>query len=210
MPLEPPIYVDFDDVLSQTARALMEFANREYGRSIRFHEIHSFNIGESFHLDEPQVERIMGLMHDDKTLRDLQPMPGAAQTLRRWAAAGRRITIVTGRPPSSRTASEAWLRNLAIPWSDFLFVDKYKRLHRTDPGSAFLTLDQFRELDFSLAVEDSADMAAFLVQTMRIRTILLERPWNLHHLPRSVLDDELLTACRDWGDIAARFADGAA
>ena len=41
---EPPIYVDLDDVLSETARAFVGLLARELGRRVAFESIHDFEV----------------------------------------------------------------------------------------------------------------------------------------------------------------------
>ena len=50
-----PVYLDFDDILCETARAFTGLLHREFGKSVAFEDIHTFNLGESFGLAEKIV-----------------------------------------------------------------------------------------------------------------------------------------------------------
>ena len=104
-PLKAPrIYVDFDDVLCETARLLMDIVSREFGRNLVFEQIHTFDIGQAFDLENHEVRRVMNLLHDPELLISLDPMVGARESLVRWAENGARVDIETGRPPMTREA----------------------------------------------------------------------------------------------------------
>jgi uncharacterized HAD superfamily protein len=77
-------------------------------------------------------------------------------------------------------------------------VDKYSR-GNTDPQIA-VSMEEFSEKRFSLAIEDSATMALHLSQQMGIPVALIDRPWNR----RANLNSKI---CRytSWYDIQNDF-----
>ena len=50
-------YVDFDDCLCETARALTGIAERLFGKKVLYEEIRFFNLKDSFDLDYEEVEK---------------------------------------------------------------------------------------------------------------------------------------------------------
>ena len=72
------VYVDFDDVLCETADAFLDVVEREFGRRYAFDDIHFFNLEKSFHLNRDEHDHLMGLIHDPSILRIMEPMPGTA------------------------------------------------------------------------------------------------------------------------------------
>ena len=83
---------------------------------------------------------------------------------------------MTGRLTSAYEASLDWLAKHNVSYHSFTMVDKYSR-GNTDPKIA-VSMKDFSEMKFSLAVEDSEKMALHLSQKMRIPVALIDRPWN--------------------------------
>ena len=174
------IYVDFDDVLCETARSLCQLCARLFDRPpVAYENIHAFNLRESFSLNDAEYEILMEAAHTDAEILAYSPTPNAADTLRSWQAAGLATSIVTGRPPSTRKASLAWLRKHNFPELPLVFVDKYNR-HATLPGETEkpLSLEEFNALHFDVAIEDAPAAIALLEQRPNCRVIVFARPWN--------------------------------
>ena len=104
------IYVDFDDVLCETARELSRLARELYGCQVPYAAIRAFNLREAFGLDETRYLHLMRAAHETERLLALEPTPGAVATLARWAADGHTVEIVTGRPCATHAASARWLQ----------------------------------------------------------------------------------------------------
>ncbi len=172
------IYVDFDDVLCETASALTGLLAREFGKQVAFADIFSFNLADSFGLPPADLEHLMEVAHQPEALLGMQPLPGAVETLNRWATDGYAIEVVTGRPPATRATSEEWLRRHGVPCTALTFLDKYNR-HGDAPGDRSLTLDEFRTRRYALAVDDAPRMIAFLADDMQMPVAVMARPWNV-------------------------------
>lgn len=197
-----PIYVDFDDVLCETALAFTHVLEREFGKRVRFEDIVSFNLGRSFGLSDADLEHLFDILHQPEELLAIKPVPGAVHGLQQWAVAGCDVRIVTGRPPSTAVPSRTWMERYGIPHASLTFVDKYARNHVPHEGETLLTLEQLAEAEFCLAVEDSPEMAVFIAQEMRLPVALLDRPWN------ASLDcaaHEGIVRCEGWSDLLHRF-----
>jgi len=199
------IYVDFDDVLCETAKALMEVANREFGRQIVFDDICSFNIGEAFHLTLEQVDYTMRFLHEPDAVMGLAPMEGARSTLLKWRQQGCEIHVVTGRPPVTAAPSLAWLDRHGFPYDQVDFVDKYNRFDHTD-GAPTLSLDELRAKRFTLAVEDAPEMLDFLFTQTDSSVAVFDRPWNLGSVVPDPIPGRRFERCRGWAEVAGKFA----
>ncbi len=207
------IYVDLDDVLAETARMFLRVLERDFGRRVAFDDLHSFHLGESLSLDEPELADFMDAIHHPAELAAIDPKPHAVVALAGWAELGYEIFVVTGRPRETRAASIAWLERHGVAFTEFHFLDKYSTTYdavRADPEGA-LTLADLAELDFLLAVEDFAGIAPRLATEMGIPVALLDRPWNRHL--ESTDDrqgddrgDASVVRCLDWLEIRRRFA----
>ncbi len=197
-----PVYIDFDDVLCETARALTSLLHREFGKTVAFENIHAFNLAQSFGLNEPDLEHLMVQAHEPAFLENLVPVPGALEAMRQWADAGVDLHIMTGRPADTHATSAAWLRAYDVPHTRLAFVDKYGRATPGGPVPT-LTLADLQNMHFALAVEDAPQMADYLVRNHPWPVAVIERPWN-RHTPIGT-PTQAPHRCRDWPEILSRF-----
>ncbi len=190
----PPIYVDLDDVIAKTTCRYVDILKREFGRIVDFEDITSFNLQESFDLNDSEYEYFFNLVHSPEVILELEPMEGAVTVLNRWSDQGYEIVVVTGRLTSTRDSSLEWLGANKIPFDSFIMVDKYSR-PVVDKNIA-VNLKIFSEMEFFLAVEDSVDMVQFIRQRMNSPVILFDRPWN-----RNSTVQPGIRRCRTWEEI---------
>ena len=172
----PSIYVDLDDVIAKTTCHYVEVLKREFGRTVDFEDITSFNLQKSFSLSETEYEYFFSLVHKPEVVLELEPFEGVVNVLNNWSDRGCEITVVTGRLTSAYDSSIEWLRASNIPFDSFIMVDKYSR-PVVDRNIA-ITLEEFSMMKFSLAVEDSVDMVHFIRQKVCCPVIIFDRPWN--------------------------------
>ncbi len=193
-----PIYVDMDDVLCETARALLAIAAREFGKTIPFDQLNTFEVGEACGLEAREIAALFRLAHHDEELLAMAPIGDAVEILRQWEKDGSEIAIVTGRPPSTYDVSREWLARHGVPHHDFVMVDKYGRF--STENTIAITLPELAARRFSFAVEDSPSMAKFLANEMKVPVALLDRPWN------QMEQHPLITRLGGWREIAEIFA----
>jgi uncharacterized protein len=200
------IYVDFDDVLCQTALGLTEILEREFGKQVAFDDIRHFNLAQSFQLSEADVDRLIAIAHTPEALTRFRPVPGAVASLRAWRESGAEVAVVTGRPTQTRDASRAWLDSNGVPYDRLYFLDKYARFTSHEPeADDYLTLDDLPGLGLRLAVEDSLEMAVRLAACLPIPVVLMDRPWNRDMARIEPRHGRRLTRCAGWPEILARF-----
>lgn len=171
-----PIYIDMDDVIAATVKSFIAIVEREFGRSVTNDQITDFDLKKSFDLSQSEYEHLFEVAHRPEEILGMDTIDGALETLTIWSEKGFRISIVTGRLTSTWESSLEWLSNHRVPYDEFTIVDKYDR-PEMDPKIA-ISKEQLTSMSFSLAVEDSAAMAAFLSNHMDTPTALLDRPWN--------------------------------
>jgi len=193
-----PIYVDFDDVLSDTTSAFLKILKLEFGKSVNFEDIFSFDLKVSFKLTESEYEHFFRRVHQAEVIMAFAPIEGAIGTLEEWVELGYQISIVTGRLTTAYEASLDWLAKHNAPYHSFTMVDKYSR-ENIDTKIA-ISMEKFSEMKFSLAVEDSATMALHLSQKMGIPVALMDRPWN-----RRVNLNHKINRYKSWSDIRKDF-----
>ena len=201
------IYVDLDDVISETTPRIVELLNRRFDRSLRFDELDCFDLGRAFSLSPREHALALDAVHEVEFLRALTPRPGAVALLERWAARGCEIDIITGRPPRTFDVSAEWLCAHAVPHGSFHCVDKYGR-YPDEAGT--LEMAGLLERSFAVAIEDSAEMAARLAMELRpagsaVRVLLMDRPWNrnLSELPHEAR--ARIERVADWAEVAERI-----
>jgi len=170
------IYVDFDDVLCQTARHFLAVVEREFDKRIDYEELTDFDIGASCGLGPEQADELYRIVHRPDELMQMAPIEGAIAALRQWADGGYEIAIVTGRPPASYEPSLAWLARHSVPHQSFSIVDKYSRFSTAD--TVAIRLDELAQRQYCWAVEDSLSMAHFLATQMKLPVALIDCPWN--------------------------------
>ncbi|MCP4023810.1 MAG: bifunctional metallophosphatase/5'-nucleotidase [Desulfobacteraceae bacterium] len=170
------IYVDLDDVISRTTDTYVSIIESEFGKKARFEDILSFNLQESFDLNDNEYDHFFNLIHTPEILMGFEPVDGATDTLAKFKELGWEIDVVTGRPASALDISLSWLKTHHIPFSSFIIVDKYSRQGQHMDVAISKKDLACRPYDF--AVEDSFDMACFLASTMNVQVALFDRPWN--------------------------------
>lgn len=190
------VYVDFDDVLCATALGFLDILRREFDKTVAFDDIVDFDLGRSFDLDPAELSRFFDLVHEDEVLAGFEPLSGALETLAEWKARGFRIEVVTGRPPDTRAASEAWLADNDVAYDDLIFVEKYGHA----PGGT--PLAEIIARNYAWVVEDSFATAERLALGGQ-RVHLLDRPWN-----RLVAESGApLNRCADWSEVRLSVSD---
>ncbi|MFT5694361.1 MAG: putative HAD superfamily protein [Myxococcota bacterium] len=199
------IYIDIDDVLSETITLLNDLLHQHHERRVPYEELTHFDLGVSFRLNATELDRFLELVHEPTAIEGIDVVEGAVASLGGWLDAGYEINLLTGRPPSTDAATRRWLAKHAMPHSSLGFVDKYGRTHTDTSGPAALSLGDLAEMDFCLAVEDSLEVASYLAGTVGVDVALVDHPWNRNtdHLPRATR--ARLHRCHSWAEIIERF-----
>ena len=167
-------YLDLDDVVAETTRALADMARRRFRKNVRFEEMSVFDLSISLGLDENEFPAFMDAAHEPDFLTSLEVIPGALDTLAQWHESGVQIHIVTGRPSSCRPATLEWLEDRRIPFDNLEFVDKYGRY----PGAGATSKEDLRHRGFHAVIEDADEAALDLALHTDAQVLLYDRPWN--------------------------------
>ena len=194
------IYVDFDDVLCETARTLLSIAEDLFGKTVEYEKINAFDPGRVLDIDEAQVETLLEAAHQPDYLMTNRLVQHAPTALAELNRTGHEIHIVTGRPSHTRHTSEKWLVKYQIPFHDLHFVNKYLRASEAYRESDTLPLSQLGQMEFVFAVEDSAEMAEYISQTLGIPVFLMDRPWN-----RSLPYRRNIFRCAGWLEVLRKI-----
>ncbi len=176
------VYVDFDDVIAETARTLAVWLERWTGRRVAYEDIRSFDLRVSFALAEEEYRLFMERAHDDAVLADFPETPGACRTLRGWIDDGLAPLVVTGRPAACHATTRQWLDRRGLPDLEVVYADKYQRSSGSpeDPRPT-LSIEAVAALGFHLAVEDAPSALAALERHRIGPCVVFDRPWNRHY-----------------------------
>jgi len=174
------IYIDFDDVLCETARHLSDLARELFGRDVPYEAISGFDLQQAFSLSDAQIAELMDHAHRTDFLTALTPAPGGIEGVRALETEGHDLAIVTGRPSDSHAGSLGWLQRFGLTHLALIYVDKYGRATATPPPDAPPTLDRaaFARLHFDVAIDDSPTALDLLAPRRDCTVIVYDRPWN--------------------------------
>jgi len=174
------IYIDFDDVLCETARHLSDLARELFGSNVPYEAISGFDLKKAFALSEAEIDTLMEHAHRPEFLADLAPSPGGLEAVRTLETCGHDLVIVTGRPAASHDGSCRWLRKHGLAHLDLLYVDKYGRTPAAQPPDAPATLSReaFSARHFDVAIDDAPTALDLLASRPDCTVIVYDRPWN--------------------------------
>ena len=187
-------YVDFDDCLCETARAFTVLAEKFFGKAVPYENVHTFNLQEFFELNDNDYDYLMIEGHRPEILLSYEETPGASQVLNEWIDQGHEVFIITGRPLSTREASLKWLDEHGLSRVKMFFLDKYGRDYFIKNSAFNLELDDYYQMHFDVAIEDSPRAFKFFDHLPELKVMVFDRPWN----QESELPGSNYTRCADW------------
>ncbi len=174
------IYIDFDDVLCETARHLSGLARDLFARDVPYEAISVFDLQQAFDLSGSEIDDLMEHAHRPAFLTHLAPAPGSLDAVCALEADGHDLAIVTGRPATSHDGSCGWLRKHGLSHLDLIYVDKYGRAPAQPPPGTPKTLNlaEFAALAFDVAIDDAPTALDLLAHRQACTVIVYDRPWN--------------------------------
>lgn len=126
------ILVDMDDTIEQLLMAWIAAVNSRWGTAVTYDDIKSWDVSEAFPgLSHDQVYDV--IMEDD-FWDSVEPVPGAAEALRRFMDEGHSVYIVTATPYQSVRAKMEKLLFRYFPFLswDQVVITSRKQLIRGD------------------------------------------------------------------------------
>ncbi len=174
------IYIDFDDVLCETARHLSDMARDLFARNVPYEAISVFDLQQAFSLSDAEINELMERAHRPEFLAGIPPAPGGLEAVHDLEARGHDLAIVTGRPATSHDGSCSWLRKYGLAHLAVIYLDKYGRAPADPPTGTPKTLsrDEFATLHFDVAIDDSPTALDLLAHRADCTVIVYNRPWN--------------------------------
>ncbi len=191
------IYIDFDDVICETARHFTILAKQLFGIEVPYEQVRFFNLQQAFNLTAVQYDELMKAGHEPETLLAYKETAGAAKTINKWLDEGHEVFVITGRPFSSYEPSRKWLDGHNLSRVPLFCVDKYGREKFYQDCSYNLSLQDFYAMTFDFAVEDSPAAFEHLLHFKNCRVAVFERPWNKN----AELPDANFALGKNWQEI---------
>ena len=90
------ILVDMDDTIEQLLKAWLQAANEQYGRNVQCDDVVSWDLTAAY----PGLtwEQVYSVPLQPGFWKTVEPIPGAAEALQRFMAAGHEVYLVTATP----------------------------------------------------------------------------------------------------------------
>lgn len=195
------IYIDFDDVLCETAEYFTKIAKELFGIDVPYRQVQFFNLQKSFDLNDEQYEALMKAGHLPENLLNYEETPGASEAINKWVDQGHEVFIITGRPFNSYEPSRKWLDEHHLERVPLFCVDKYGRETAKQDYKYNMTLEELYNMTFDFAVEDSPAAFEHVIHFDNCRTAVFDRPWN----SRAELPNDRFVRCKDWQEIDRVF-----
>lgn len=193
------IYIDFDDVICETAAYFTKIAKELFGIDVPYSEVQFFNLRKAFDLNEDQYDELMRVGHLPENLLAYEETDGAVETINRWVDEGHEVSIITGRPFDAYVPSRKWLDDHNLKRVPLFCVDKYGRENFMKDSTFSMTLQELYRLSFDLAIEDSPAAFEHVLHFEDCKIAVFNRPWNQN----ATLPNDDFIRCQNWQEIEA-------
>ena len=191
------IYIDFDDVICETAKYFTKIAKELFGIDLPYQQVQFFNLQKTFDLNDEQYDRLMEAGHLPENLLSYEETPGASETINKWVDEGHEVSVITGRPFNSYEPSRKWLDQHGLERVPLFCVDKYGRETFVQDFTYNMTLEQLYGMTFDFAVEDSPAAFEHVMHFDNCRVAVFDRPWN----QTSEFPNDNFVRCKNWREI---------
>lgn len=195
------IYIDFDDVICETAKYFTKLAKELFGIDIPYRRVQFFNLQKSFDLNDEQYDKLMKAGHMPENLLDYEETEGASETINKWVDKGHEVFVITGRPFNSYEPSRKWLDEHNLERISLFCVDKYGRETFKHDYKYNLTLEKLYSMTFDFAIEDSPAAFEHVLHFDNCKVAVFNRPWNSD----SELPHDGFVRCDNWQEIDRVF-----
>lgn len=195
------IYIDFDDVICETAKYFTKIAKELFGIDVPYRQVQFFNLQKSFDLSDAQYDKLMMAGHMSENLLNYEETVGASETINKWVDRGHEVFIITGRPFNSYEPSRKWLDVHQLERVPLFCVDKYGRETFKQDYRYNMTLEQLYSMTFDFAIEDSPAAFEHVLYFADCKVAVFNRPWNR----QAELPNDRFVRCENWQEIDRAF-----
>ncbi len=198
------IYVDFDDCLCETARSFSDLVYDMFKIEVPYEKMRYFNLQKSFDLTDEQYDLLLERGHEADVLLSYEETPGASAVINDWQRQGHNVSIITGRPFNSFEPSRRWLDQHGFQDVKLYCLDKYGREQRIKDSGFSLELEDYLQMKFDFAIEDSPSAFRFFDHLPELNVLVFDRPWNR----TAEFPNANYRRCGDWESIRAIVEQG--
>ena len=126
------ILIDMDDTIERLLEHWVDLVNEKYERNVTCEDVVEWDVSKAFpgltHREAYEV------LLDDEIWKGVEPIPGAAEAMKRFQERGHRVLLVTASPFESIRGKMEYLLQSHFPfltWDDVI-VTRHKQLIRGD------------------------------------------------------------------------------
>ncbi|MDO4188228.1 MAG: 2-dehydropantoate 2-reductase [Lachnospiraceae bacterium] len=195
------VYIDFDDVICETAKSFSRFAKELFDIDVPYRQVQFFNLQKTFDLSDEQYDKLMKVGHIPENLLAYEETPFASDTINKWVDEGHEVSIITGRPFDAYEPSRKWLDEHNLNRLPLFCVDKYGREVFNQNVSYNMTLEKLYSMTFDFAIEDSPAAFEHVLHFKDCTVAVFDRPWNAN----VELPDKNFVRCNGWKEIDRLF-----
>lgn len=196
------IYIDFDDVICETAKYFTQIAWDLFKIDVPYKEVQFFNLQKSFNLTDSQYDELMRAGHIPSNLLAYEETPDASLVINKWIDAGHEVKIITGRPFDAYEPSRKWLDDHDLKRVPLFCVDKYGREIFNQDCTYSMTLSDLYSMTFDFAIEDSPAAFEHVMHFDNCKVAVFRRPWNTN----AELPNDNFIHLDSWKEIDDFFA----
>lgn len=195
------IYIDFDDVICETAVFFTKIAKELFDIDLPYSQVQFFNLKKTFDLNDEQYDELMRVGHISSNLLSYEETADASKIINKWVDAGHEVKIITGRPFDAYEPSRKWLDDHNLDRVPLFCVDKYGRESFNKDCSYSMTLEELYALTFDFAIEDSPAAFEHVMHFKNCKVAVFNRPWNKNE----ELPNDSFVRCDNWEKIDELF-----
>lgn len=195
------VYIDFDDVICETAKYFTKIAKELFDKEVPYQEVQFFNLQKSFDLSSEQYDELMRAGHLPENLLAYEETPGASEIINKWIDEGHEVSVITGRPFDAYEPSRKWLDEHQLERVPLFCVDKYGRETIRQDLTYSMTLEQLYRMTFDFAIEDSPAAFEHVQHFENCTVAVFHRPWN----HAAELPNASFVRCDGWKEIDRLF-----
>jgi uncharacterized HAD superfamily protein len=181
------IGIDLDDVVFDFTNSFLKFYNEKSGKSIKFEEVKSYYFADIFNVPLNEVIGLIEEMADNGLVENLPLFRNTSNVISNLSKENE-IFFITSRIVKKGTIESLNKNFPEIKFNLIYTANCYSGLKGKTKTEICL------ERGVNLMIEDSLEYAKDLANN-GIKTILLDRPWNVE------LNHENVIRVRDWDEV---------
>lgn len=196
---KPVVALDIDDVLVDTAAALLNDYNKKYGTSLEKHHYYSKDVNVLGVTDYNEAADRLTRYVLSGALTQSQPLLDAIEAVRRLSGAYTFIGV-TSRPPEIAAATRDWLNlHFGDRVSDVIFTH-FIMAADSQNKTQLTKVEVCSDINATYMIEDHLHHAIPVAES-GVKVFLIDQPWNqMETLPLGI---ERVTS---WSDIEKKLS----